>query len=273
MGACGGAGAERSEQPSERQFRCRGGRGWGWGGRRGSARARPGRSAAARERAREAGAAPPAVLSLGAAAAAARGAGTRCGGSRAAWRSRSVSSWRGGRAPGGLRAGGLPAPLVVAGRRPVLLLGAVARRPGRARKGRTPRARVSPSRAARTPAGPFLPNRGVGSRARLFSVPPLRSGDRTASAAAPGLCQSPPYVGRYGGRAEGLCSLHLWGTESTAARSSCLHCAFVHTRGVGSQDPGETGLGGAQVAQVWSLPLQLLNHFGPFRRLASLGIC
>lgn len=178
-----------------------------------------------------------------------------------------------GRAPGGLRAGGLPAPLVVAGRRPVLLLGAVAGRPGRARKGRTPRARVSPSRAARTPAGPFLPDRGVGSRARLFSVPPLRSGDRTASAAAPELCQSPPYVGRYGGRAEGLCSLHLWGTESTAARSSCLHCAFVHTRGVGSQDPGETGLGGAQVAQVWSLPLQLLNHFVPFRRLASLGIC
>lgn len=101
MGACGGAGAERSEQPIERQFRCRGGRGWGWGGRRGSARARPGRSAAAGERAREAGAAPPAVLSLGAAAAAARGAGTRCGGSRAAWRSRSVSRWRGGRAPGG----------------------------------------------------------------------------------------------------------------------------------------------------------------------------
>lgn len=76
-----------------------------------------------------------------------------------------------------------------------------------------------------------------------------------------------------GGRAEGSCSLRLWGTELTAARGSCLHCAFVHTRGVGSQDPGETGLGGAQVAQVCSLPLRLLSHFGPYRRLASLGIC
>jgi hypothetical protein len=68
---------------------------------------------------------------------------------------------------------------------------------GKGTQGRTPRGRVLASPAALTLAGPSFPEPGVGSRALVFSVPPLRSRDRAASSAARGRCQPPLYVGRW----------------------------------------------------------------------------
>lgn len=104
-----------------------------------------------------------------------------------------MSRWRGGRAPGGRAPGPSPRTRPPPGPPPSRGRGEA----GKGTQGRTPRGRVSASPAALTLAGPSFPESGVGSRARVLSVPPLRSRDRAASCAAGGRWQPPLYVGRW----------------------------------------------------------------------------
>lgn len=154
-----------------------------------------------------------------------------------------MSRWRGGRAPGGRAPGPSPRTRPPPGPPPSRGRGEA----GKGTQGRIPRGRVSASPSALTLAG--LPSRSRVSARGRASSPCLPCDPGTVRPLPPlgdGVSHCCTWVD--GGRAEGLCSLRLGITEETAARSSCLHCAFVHTRGVGLRDPGETGSGRSQVA-------------------------